>query len=84
MPYIVLIYTSHIHNENTLKSIFVYLNIKTVINHSKHLLGCYDLRKKRNTSYVTYKSYFSLKEITWEQFKILKHICMVRKLINQK
>ena len=74
MPYIVVVYTSPNHNEKTIKSVFVYNCMKIVCLHSKGLLGYYDLRKKKNTRYITYKSFFSLREITWKQYYIFNSL----------
>jgi hypothetical protein len=74
MPYIVIVYTSPIHNPTTIRSVFVYSNMKAVTRHSRGLLGYYDLRKKRTNTYVTYKSYFSLREITQKQFNLFNSI----------
>ena len=82
MPYIVIVYTSPIHNAKTIKSVFVYNNMKMVCKHSRGLLGYYDLRKKRNIKYITYKSYFSLREITWKQYYIFNSLYRSR-LINE-
>ena len=74
MAYIVIVYMSPIHSSKTIRSVFVYSNMKAVTRHSRGLLGYYDLRKKRTNTYVTYKSYFSLREITQRQFNLFNSI----------
>ena len=63
------------HTKENLYGIFVYSNIKTISVHSKGLLNYYDLRRKKNITYVTYKSYFSLKEISWDKYKWFSRLC---------
>ena len=76
MPYIVMVFKDpKNHTKKNLFGIYVYTNIKTLLEHSKGLLNYYDLRRKRNIKYITYKSYFNLKEISWDKYKFYNNLC---------
>ena len=82
MPYIVMIFTdAKNHTKENLFGIYVYTNIRVMIKHSKGLLNYYDLRRKKSIKYITYKSYFSLKEISWDKYKFYNNLC--KKVISK-
>ena len=75
MPYIVMIFKDpKNHDKDNLFGIYVYSNIKALVEHSKGLLNYYDLRRKKSIKYITYKSYFSLKEISWDKYKFYNNL----------